>query len=145
MKVATKVAAGAGLLVGLLVIGQVRDMTLAHELVSVHRTLSEERFNAVTSTLEVLRNLELTEERLQKLFVTRDKAYADQLDRLAATIETQLTLERQLSLPPEEHSVAMALGTRWDTFRRSFAAKRADLRSGDPAASTRSCSASSRM
>jgi two-component system sensor histidine kinase BaeS len=127
MKVSTKVAAGAGLLVSLLLVALARDMALVRDLADVHRTLSEERFTAVTSTLEILRSLELSEERIQKLFVTRDAAYAAQLDRLGSELDAQLSRQQTLTLPSDERGAVTALSAKWTTYRDTIQAHRAAL------------------
>lgn len=120
MKVTTKVAAGAGLLVALLVVALMREMALVRELAQVHRALSEQRFVAVTSTLEILRTLELSEERLLKLFVTRDPAYVAQLERHAAVLRARLDEQSALPLPPEEQHAVEALAASWQAYQDAF-------------------------
>lgn len=120
MKVTTKVAAGAAVLVGLLLVALARDASLVRRLASAHRTLSEDRFTAVTSTLELLRSLELVEERLLKLSVTKDPAYRDQLDRVGAEVEVRIAGQLALSLPDEELAEVQRLGARWRAWREAL-------------------------
>lgn len=122
MKVTTKVAAGAGLLVGLLLVALAQDVTLIRRLASTHRMLSEDRFTAVTITLELLRSMELVEERLLKLSVTRDPAYRDQLDRLGDEFEAQLSAQQSLSLPDEEQAALGELRKHWQQWRQALSA-----------------------
>lgn len=117
MKVTTKVAAGAAVLLGLLLVVVVLNVTLVRHLASAHRTLSEDRFTAVTTTLELLRTLELIEERLLKLSVTRDQAYRDQIDRLGAEVEASLETQRLLELPPAEKKAVETLLELWREWR----------------------------
>lgn len=121
MKVTTKVAAGAAMLVGLLLVALVQDVSLIRQLASTHRMLSEDRFTAVTTTLELLRSMELVEERLLKLSVTRDAAYREQIDRLGNEFETRLSEQMSLSLPDEERAAVDALRTRWQEWRQALA------------------------
>ncbi|MGI5860834.1 MAG: ATP-binding protein [Myxococcales bacterium] len=123
----TKVAVGAGLLVGLLLLALARDMSLVQKLGISHRALLDVRLVAVTSTLEILRTLELSEERLQKLFVTRDSAYAAQLERLGHAVEEQLELQGGLELARREREAVAALSSGWSEYRASFEARRAAL------------------
>lgn len=133
MKVATKVALGAGLLVSLLVFALVREMALVRNLTAVQHTLSKDRFLTVSSTLEVLRTLELSEEHLQKLFVTRDTAYADHLERLSDMLLRRLGGQRVLALPEDERATALALSARAHAYRETLAARRGELQlAGEP-------------
>jgi two-component system sensor histidine kinase GlrK len=129
MKVSTRVAGGAALFVSLLLVTLALDMSRVRQLASAHRRLSEERFVAVTSTLDLLRTLELTEERLQKLVVTRDPAYATKLDQLATALAEQLALQRKLALPAEERSAIEALSARWEEYLDAVHRRREELTS----------------
>lgn len=131
MKVTTKVAAGAAVLVGLLLVALARDVSLVRRLASAHRTLSEDRFTAVTSTLELLRSLELVEERLLKLSVTRDPAYRAQLDRLGAEVEVRVAGQQALALPAEELAEVERLGERWRAWRDALTLHGGPLVSAD--------------
>lgn len=121
MKVTTKVAAGAGLLVGLLLVALAQDVSLIRKLASTHRMMSEDRFTAVTTTLELLRSMELVEERLLKLSVTRDPAYREQIDRLGNEFEMRLSEQQSLSLPLNEKAAVDDLRARWQEWRHALA------------------------
>ncbi len=119
MKVTSKVATGAALLIGLLLIALTRNMALVRDLVDAQRRLTEVRLAAVTSTLEILRTLELSEERLQKLFVTRDDGYAAQLERLGQELDEKLGDYQKLALPEDELASVQALAARWTSFQQA--------------------------
>lgn len=123
MKVTTKVALGAGLLVAVLLLALARDVALVRGLATAHRTLSEERFSAVTTTLEMLRTLELVEQGQAKLLVTRDADYRVRIDRHAATFEGLLAGQRALSLPETESHAVEAVAKSWELWRTTAAAR----------------------
>lgn len=135
MKVTTKVAAGASLLFGLLMVALVREMALVRTLATAQRMLSEQRFRAIASTLDILRTLELSEERLQKLYVTRDAAYSDKLETLGHKLEDQLALQGGLGLPASEQNAVGALSEHWRAYQADFRARRVELT--DPASPSR--------
>ena len=105
MKVTTKVAAGALILIALLFLLLMRNLELVRDLTRDHQALFEDRFSAVVAALELIELIEQVEERALKFIVTRDSAYADHLARLSAELAGQLEALNGADLVQEERAL----------------------------------------
>jgi|SRR5579885_3314555 len=83
MKLATKIAAGYGMLIALIVGVLTYQLSLFYQMRSINRHLSEIDFQAATGSLQLLRDLEQAEEFTNKFFVTGgDPDYASRMEEM---------------------------------------------------------------
>lgn len=127
MKVTTKVATGAFILIALLFLLLVRNLELVRDLTRDHQALFEVRFSAVVSSLELIKLIEQIEERTLKFIVTRDPAYAAHLERLSADLSTALDQLKASGLVEGESALTDALSKGFAEHEELFEPRIGDL------------------
>jgi signal transduction histidine kinase len=110
MKVATKVAAGSGVLAAMLIGVLAYFVLVVGRLVTVNRNLTAVQFRTTTVALDLLNQLSQLEEYARKFFVTRDPGYADLVsaarDSFAAGLSELETLAARGAAPAAVHRLA---------------------------------------
>ncbi len=127
MKVTTKVAAGALILIALLFLLLMRNLELVRDLTRDHQALFEDRFSAVVAALELIELIEQVEERALKFIVTRDSAYADHLARLSAELAGQLEALNGADLVQEERALLDRLSADFHEHEELFEPRVGDM------------------
>ncbi len=127
MKVTTKVATGALILIALLFLLLVRNLELVRDLTRDHQALFEVRFSAVVSSLELIKLIEQVEERTLKFTVTRDPAYAAHLEKLSAELEATLSHLEVSGLVKGERALLDALSHGFAEHEELFEPRIGDL------------------
>lgn len=132
MKVTTKVATGAFILIALLFLLLVRNLELVRDLTRDHQALFEVRFSAVVSALELIKLIEQVEERTLKFTVTRDPAYAAHLEKLSADLSSVLDQLKSSGLVEGERALLNALSQGFDEHEQLFDPRIGDLPTATP-------------
>ena len=132
MKVTTKVAGGAFILIALLFLLLARNLLLVRDLTRDHQALFEVRFSAVVSSLGLIQLLDQIEERTLKFIVTRDKAYAVHLERLMGELEEAIRLQQDGRLLGREQDLLDELDSGFREHLELFTPRFQDLDQASP-------------
>jgi two-component system sensor histidine kinase GlrK len=127
LKVTTKVATGAFILIALLFLLLVRNLALVRDLTRDHEALFEVRFSAVVTSLELIKLIEQTEERTLKFIVTRDPAYAAHLERISDEVERAIDRQRAARLSGRELELLDEISREFAEHEGLFEPRVADL------------------
>lgn len=127
MKVTTKVAGGAFILIALLFLLLVRNLLLVRDLTQDHQALFEVRFSAVVASLELIQLVDQVEERTLKFIVTRDKAYAVHLERLTGELEQAIRTQQRAGLHGRELALLNELSQGFREHQELFTPRFQDI------------------
>ena len=119
MRVATKVAAGTGGILALLIAVLLYQVSLVRSLASANRELGAVRIRAATVSLELLRQLGQLEEYTRKFFVTHDTAYADLVGEARDAFVSNLAELTRLKISGADAVEIERLAGDWHRFRLS--------------------------
>lgn len=120
MKIATKIAAGYGILIGLVLAVLAYQLSSIHQTQSINRNLSAINFQAAIVSLQLLRDLEQVEEFTRKFFATGgDPGYAAQMKEMRDAFSQGLQKVRSLRLSAKEEEEIDGLSRLWSQFLRA--------------------------
>jgi two-component system sensor histidine kinase GlrK len=130
MKISTKIIAGYGILIALMV------GLLAHEIYTIQRMqsiitrLSDVNFEAADIALRMRNNIELVEEFARKSFVSADPGYRDRLQEYRQLYAGELSNIEAIGRTREEQAEIQRLAGFWSAFNAELARRLAGP--GDP-------------
>lgn len=113
MKIGTRVAAGYGILIVLLLAVQLYQVSIINRMQRVDRQLSEISFDASLQALELSRDLDQLEEFSEKYLSLGDPGYGSQVAPLRENFQSRLEAIQSLSLAPGERRAVDALAAAW--------------------------------
>lgn len=113
MKVASKVAAGSGLLLVLFVGALVYHLALIRDLAAVQRELSTAKTRAAKIAFDGIRLVDELDESIQRLYATRDARFAGQTERLRRQLGDGLAELGSLGLAGAEGDALARLTAAW--------------------------------
>ncbi len=113
MTVTGRVTTGAGLLCAVLVVALAYHLVQLRWLVGVNRNLASVTFRAATVSLELARRIDLLDEYVRKLFVTRDSAYAEPAVEARESAAVSLRELTTLRLSREEEEAVGRIRAAW--------------------------------
>jgi two-component system sensor histidine kinase GlrK len=125
MKIATKITAGYGVLIALMIISLVYHISLIHQMESINRDLSNVSFRAAVSALQLRRNLDQIKEFTQKFFISGSE-YAGQLEDMHKAFGDNLHELRSLARSEKERREVERLSQVWGEFK-AMDARRQEL------------------
>jgi two-component system sensor histidine kinase GlrK len=117
MKVASKVATGAGITIVLLLAVLAYDLSLVRRLATANQDLTKITFRASMIALQQARLLNLIDEFTRKHFVTQDPAYARRLEELGRAFSKRLADLSSLGLSEGERAEVARLSLLWSQFK----------------------------
>ncbi|MBI2821757.1 MAG: HAMP domain-containing protein, partial [Acidobacteria bacterium] len=130
MKIATRIAAGYLILIGLMMAVLGYELSLVHRLQSMNRDMAEQiNTRAVIFSLQA-GDLAQIEEFTRKFFLTADPAYNDQLQALRQLIAQDFETIQSMSLSEAERQEIERLSRLWDEFSKLAARHEAMLETG---------------
>lgn len=130
MKVATRLALAAGLLVALLAAVTIYQLGRLRAVGRAAQELAGVDFRAATGALELARSADLLDEAVRKLFVLRDRGYAELVVGVRDAIGRRLAALAELPLAPAAAAGLGAATAAWRAF---------PLAGGDAAAALSRC------
>lgn len=115
MKISTKIAAGYGILIGLIFAVLFYEVTRIQQMEAINRNLSQINFRAATLSLQLLRDLDQVEEFTRKYYATGgDPGYGAQTDEMRKAFSQALRELGALRLSPKEAGEIQQLNLLWD-------------------------------
>jgi two-component system sensor histidine kinase GlrK len=120
MKIASKISAGYGFLIALIVAVLVYQLSLFYQMQSINQDLSGINFRAAILSLQLLRDLDQVEEFTRKFFVTEgDPDYAAQMEEMRDALFQGLEELESLRLSPVEKQEVDRLSHLWSEFSKT--------------------------
>ncbi|MBI3896540.1 MAG: HAMP domain-containing histidine kinase [Acidobacteria bacterium] len=119
MKIATKIAAGYGVVIVLLLAVLSYQVFLISQMQSVNQSLSRINFRASIVSLQLLRDLDQVEEFTRKFFVTADPGYSSQIEEVRNALSQELQEILSLPLSSKEKEEIDQFSGLWDEFLRT--------------------------
>ena len=117
MKIATKIAAGYGVLIVLILAVLSYQVSSIHRMQSINQNLSGIHYRAASLSLQLLRDLDQVEEFTSKFFATGgDPGYASQVKQMKDAFVQSLRRMQSLGLPLREGEELSRLSRLWDEF-----------------------------
>jgi two-component system sensor histidine kinase GlrK len=117
MKISTKITAGYGILIALMIAVLVYQVSLIHDLESINSNLSRINFRAAKTSLQLMRDLDQIEEFAKKVFVTGgDPGYANKLREWQDSFTSNLQVIGSLDLSEKEQVEVNRLSQMWHDF-----------------------------
>ncbi|MCH8266373.1 MAG: HAMP domain-containing protein [Acidobacteria bacterium] len=117
MKIATKIAAGYGILIVLILAVLSYQVSSIHRMQAINQNLSGIHYRAASLSLQMLRDLDQVEEFTRKFFATRgDPGYASQVKQMRDAFAQSLRRMQSLGLPLQEEEEISRLARLWDEF-----------------------------
>lgn len=115
MKISTKIAAGYGILIGLIFAVLFYEVSRIQQMEAINRSLSQINFRAATLSLQLLRDLDQVEEFTRKYYATGgDAGYGTQTDEMRKAFSQGLRELGALQLSPKEAGEIRQLNLLWD-------------------------------
>ncbi|MBI3950110.1 MAG: HAMP domain-containing histidine kinase [Acidobacteria bacterium] len=115
MKIATKITAGYGILIALMILLLIYDVSLIQHMEIINRDLSEVNFRAAIVALQLRRDLDQIKEYTEKYFVSGDP-YAADLKELHGAFMNSLQKVSSLSRSEKEQTEIKRLSQMWTEF-----------------------------
>ena len=131
MRIASKIAAGYGVLIVLVLVVLSYQMILIDWMQSINRNLSGINFRASIISLQLLRDVDQVEEFTRKFFVTADPGYSSQMEEMWDAFSQDLQEVLTLPLSQKEQEEIDRLSGRWDEFLQA-ASENKDLSAQNP-------------
>jgi signal transduction histidine kinase len=116
MKITTRIIAGYGLLIAVLVGLAVYQVITIKRMQSLNQTLRETNFQNALACLEALRDRDLVEEYTWKSLALADADYLSQLKEFQKDYEERLMRLMSNAVSAEERTSVRRLARTWDTF-----------------------------
>src|SRR5260221_5645979 len=120
MKISTKIAAGYGILIGLIFAVLLYEVSRIQQMEEINRNLSQINFRAATISLQLLRDLEQVEEFTRKYYATGgDPGYGAQTEEMRKAFSQSVKELGSLALSPKEADEIRQLALLWDRLLQS--------------------------
>jgi two-component system sensor histidine kinase GlrK len=132
MKIATRIAAGYGVLMAVVIVLLVYHLSLIRQMRSINEDLSKINFKAAETSLQLEWKLKQVVEFTRKFFIRRDPAYAALLDQAQADVAKDLQLIKSVSSSEREQAEIMRLSQVWDEFAAALTLERPAIPMTDP-------------
>jgi two-component system sensor histidine kinase GlrK len=114
MKIATKITAGYGVLIALMTAALIYQVSLIYQAQSVNRNLSQINFEAVKLSLQLIKEIDQTEEFTHKFVITSDPDYQGKSAEAGGRFLELLGRLNSLSLSDNERLHVHHLSQTWD-------------------------------
>lgn len=134
MKIATKLTAGYGILIAVLIAVLAYQVSLIHTMKSITRDLSQMNFRVAMISLQLLREVDQIEEYTRKLFITKDSGYARRLTEIRERFQKGLSEIAPLGRSPQASRALSDLSLGWQSY--SLAAAGLESRLGAASAAS---------
>lgn len=116
MKIATKLTAGYGILIAVLITVLAYQVSLIHTMKSINRDLSQMNFRTAMISLQLLRDVDQIEEYTRKFFITKDSRYTRRLTEIRESFQKGLSEITLLSRSPQASRALSDLSLRWESY-----------------------------
>lgn len=116
MKIATKLTAGYGILIAVLIAVLAYQVSLVHTMKSINRDLSQMNFRTSMISLQLLRDVDQIEEYTRKFFITKDSGYARRLTEIRESFQKGLSEVTLLGQSPQVSRALSDLSLRWESY-----------------------------
>ena len=126
MKLASKISAGYLILIGLMLLALVYQASIIFSLNSMSEQLSHVNFKAAHLGYQLRQDLTLIEEFTRKFFVTRDKAFRQQMNSMKSRFVEDLDRLGDLRLSKGEAGKVRELEEAWDDYSKNTFTPAAD-------------------
>ncbi len=133
MKLAAKISAGYGVLIALIVAVLAYQISIVYQMQSINSRLSGIDFRSAILSLDLLRDLDQTEEFTRKFFATGgDPDYASQMRQMRDAFSVRLAELESLHISPQEKEEADLLSALWSRLSKASADQEQSYRSLSP-------------
>lgn len=116
MKIATKITAGYGILIALMVGLLIYLVSVIHQMVSINQSLSHINFRAAMTALQLMRDLDQLENDTKKFLVTRDPGYANKVTEMRRLIIEDLDILRATGRTARERAEIETFDRLWQRY-----------------------------
>ncbi|RMG46626.1 MAG: HAMP domain-containing protein [Acidobacteria bacterium] len=131
MKIATKITAGYGTLIALMVGLLIYLVSVIHQMVSINQSLSHINFRAAMTALQLMRDLDQLENDTRKFLVTRDPGYANKVAEMHRLIIEDLRILRATGHAARERTEIETFDRLWQRYLQVAARPEQPVRAGD--------------
>ena len=130
MKITTRIVAGYGLFIAVLIGLVAYQILTIHRMQSINRTLSEISFQNSLACLQALKDRDLVDEYSWKSFALADPDYLDKLRESLDAFESSLKQIHAYAKSDEESAEVKRLSQMWTSYKEELAQMQRDLPRG---------------